>query len=299
MTHWSLRSFLVAAIALLLAASPAGAAQKLVGKPGAAATPQTSATRDDGLAQRVEREWPRAASLIEAEAARLLPHRAGQHNLYMLAIAGWGDQQVFGKEVMRVTQLMEGRGVRGRVLRLSNAPATIGQVPMATPQSIAAALKAIGHAMDPKEDVLFLFATSHGAPRQGFALEVGRHIYDEILPDQLARMLDEAGIRQRVIVISACYSGQFVDALKSDDTIVITAASADRSSFGCTDRAEWTWFGEAYFVKALPAVKRFVQAFESARTIVADMEARENFQPSNPQISVGPHVAELVRSMGF
>ena len=64
-------------------------------------------------------------------------------------------------------------------------------------------------------------------------------------------MLDDAGIRNRVIVVSSCYSGTFVDALRDDDTLVMTASAKDRNSFGCSNEADFTYFGKAYFDEAL------------------------------------------------
>jgi hypothetical protein len=157
----------------------------------------------------------------------------------------------------------------------------------------------VREAMNPQEDVLFLFMTSHGSPGTGFALEAEGDAFGTIGPNKLARMLEDSGIRNRVVVVSACFSGQFVPTLANDDTVVITAAAADRSSFGCTDRAEWTWFGEAFFLRALPEMRRFVDAFRRARVIVTEMEERENQTPSNPQISVGRRIAGILRDMGM
>jgi hypothetical protein len=39
----------------------------------------------------------------------------------------------------------------------------------------------------------------------------------------------------------------FVPALADARTLVITAAAADRPSFGCEDGATWTYFGDAFF----------------------------------------------------
>ena len=226
----------------------------------------------------------------------VLPERPGVRDLYVIAVAGWGSQRVFEREVSRVTAMMEERyDARGRTIRLVNTAQRQG----ATLASLSEALRVVGQAMNPEEDVLFLFMTSHGAPNVGFALEAQGEPFGQIGPMKLARMLDDAGIRNRVIVVSACYSGQFVPTLANDDTLVITAAAADRSSFGCTDRAQWTWFGEAFFLRALPETRRFIAAFRRARTIVGEMEEREQQTPSNPQISIGRRIAGVLREMGM
>jgi hypothetical protein len=111
-----------------------------------------------------------------------------------------------------------------------------------------------------------------------------------ITPDSMRRLLQESGARYRVVIVSACYSGVFADKLADERTLVITAAAADRSSFGCRDRASWTYFGDAFFNKALRSENRLDVAFEKARALVAQREKREGFVPSNPQIAGGSEV---------
>jgi Peptidase C13 family len=57
--------------------------------------------------------------------------------------------------------------------------------------------------------------------------------------------------QHRVVIVSACYSGVFVGPLANDNTLVITAAYFDHSSFGCQDKVKWTYFGDAFFNRAL------------------------------------------------
>jgi hypothetical protein len=64
-------------------------------------------------------------------------------------------------------------------------------------------------------------------------------------------MLDRTGVRHKVVIISACYSGVFIPRLAEADTLVITAADANHSSFECRDKAKWTYFGDAFFNVAL------------------------------------------------
>jgi hypothetical protein len=92
---------------------------------------------------------------------------------------------------------------------------------------------------------------------------------------ELGRLLRESGIRWKVVVVSACYSGGFVDALKDEHTLVITAARRDRTSFGCADENDFTYFGRAFFKEALPEAQSFQQAFKKAATLVGEWEAKD------------------------
>ena len=151
--------------------------------------------------------------------------------------------------------------------------------------------------MKPEEDVLFLFVSAHGDRSHRLSawqppLEVA-----PLTPTALARMLHDSGIRWRVIVVSACYSGGFVEPLRDDNTVVITAAAADRSSFGCEAGRDFTYFGEAYFREALAKTRSFTAAFGLAADIVARQEAAEKLEPSLPQMWVGRAIAERLKKL--
>src|SRR5262249_58733958 len=123
-------------------------------------------------------------------------------------------------------------------------------------------LQAAANEMDAENDVLFLILTSHGSPA-GLAVKAGR-LTQTLTPSRLADMLARTGVRHKVVVISACYSGVFVPRLANPDLLVITAADADHSSFGCQDKAEWTYFGDAFFNVALRQARSLKEAFAMA-----------------------------------
>jgi hypothetical protein len=88
-------------------------------------------------------------------------------------------------------------------------------------------------------------------------------------------------------VISACFSGGFIEPLKDDNTLIITAADAFHSSFGCEYDSDYTWFSQAFYDEALSETFSFVDAFEAAKEAVGDRERAEGYPPSNPQMSMG------------
>jgi hypothetical protein len=161
-----------------------------------------------------------------------------------------------------------------------------------TARSIAADIRAAGASMDPDRDPLVVVLTSHGSP-DGLAIVAGRR-QAMLTPPALRRMLDASGAKYRVVIISACYSGVFVAALADPHTLVITAAAADRPSFGCEDGATWTYFGDAFFNRALRTASDLPSAFRKARALVTAREKREKFEPSNPQMAGGFEVLALL-----
>ena len=230
----------------------------------------------------------RQPQLLSGVASELQPPTAGLPQLYFVGFAGFGGQAVFKREVLAVRQLFDERfGTRGRSVALINHESTLNDVPLATVSNLNHVLLQLGRrVMDTRQDTLFLFLTSHGDKGE-LTIDLPGFHFDQLTPGQLKRMLDDSGIRRRVIVISACHSGSFIRALANPTTLVITAARADRSSFGCEDRRRWTYFGDAYFNQALRQDTSFTRAFEKARRLITLWETTENLVPSLPQMAGG------------
>lgn len=222
-----------------------------------------------------------------AEPVGLAPQRPGQTDVYILSFGLWGPQSVFESEAKGAARILEAQlGSRGRSIVLFNTKRRAG----ATAQTLMAATKAVGQTLDPAEDIVALVLTSHGAP-EGIGLVAGRNA-SLMTPSDVRMLLDQTRARHRVVIVSACYSGVFARELADARTLVITAAAADKPSFGCRDGAAWTYFGDAFFNKALRGERRLDIAFERARGLVTQRERREGFDPSNPQIAGGSQVLE-------
>jgi len=103
-----------------------------------------------------------------------------------------------------------------------------------------------------------------------------------------AEALEASGIRWRLLVVSACYAGVFMDEVKTEATAIITASDAAHTSFGCEDDRELTWFGEAFLKDSLPGSKTLEEAFRKAAGLIARREDAEHQTHSNPQLYVGP-----------
>jgi len=215
-------------------------------------------------------------ALLDKSIAALEPRRPGRINMYLLAVAGDGMQEVFRREVEFVQEQFARRfDTRGHSIALVNSRSTRMSAPMATATSLREALKAIAARMDRNEDILFLFLTSHGSRDHEFSLtQIGMELRG-LRAAQLAELLKESGIRWKVVVISACYSGGFVDPIKDDSTLVIAAARRDRQSFGCADENDFTYFGRAFFKEALPQSRSFQEAFRRAEALVGDWERKD------------------------
>ena len=224
---------------------------------------------------------------IAAAVSRVRPAQPGKNGVYFVGFAGDGDQGVFRREAQFASEVFGARfGSLDRTVLLINDVDDRGSYPLASLAGLGQALKVLASRMNTETDVLVLFLTSHGS-EDGLEVENGSLPLAQIAPSDLREALDASGIRWRIVVISACYAGVFIDELKTDSSIIVTAADADHSSFGCEDDRELTWFGEAFLKDALPASASLEEAFRKAAGLIARREDAEHQTHSNPQLYVG------------
>lgn len=236
--------------------------------------------------------------LLQDALERVQPGRPGVAEFFLLAVGGHGGQDVFLREVHSVDALFRERfGTAGHSMVLVNNPATVAEQPIASVTALARSLTVIGQRMNRDEDVLVLFMTSHGSPEHRFDLSLWPYRFDDLTPERLQSLIEAAGIRYRVVVVSACYSGGFVPPLSGNDSLVISAARPDRNSHGCSHEADWTFFGRAFFDEALRNTRSFELAFDQARRTVAEREAAESLEASEPQIAVGNGIRVALRAV--
>src|SRR6516164_6997402 len=189
------------------------------------------------------------------------------HKVAVVSFGLFGDQRVFESEATGAAQIVASRfGADPTIVKFNSKKG--GD---ATTASLAATLQATAKNMDDANDVLFIVLTSHGSP-DGLAVVAGRR-QETLTPSRLADMLNATHVRYRAVII---------------------AADANHSSFGCEDRAKWTYFGDAFFNVALRQTTRLKDAFALARALVGQREARNGFVPSHPQMAGGENVEPLL-----
>jgi hypothetical protein len=225
--------------------------------------------------------------LLSAELAQLAPAQVGSATVYALGISGWSDD-VFLKELDGgLAAIGTMLPIQGHTLRLVNHRETEETTPLANQYNFIAAVHQVGQRMNKDSDVLLLLMTSHGQP-SGFGLRLPNDIKSELTPQLVTATLDREGIKNRIVIISACFSGTFVPPLANDDTIVLTASDAKNTSFGCAPERDWTYFGDAFFRQSVRPGIDLQQAFDHARTLIQGWEMLDRAKPSNPQGHFGP-----------
>ena len=256
-----------------------------------------------------------AAAQIELMAnslRNLPPQRPGVVDTYVLAAAFW-DDPVFESEVKEAANVLARRydaTDRTVVLSAGRGGGTRAY-PASTPANVQAAIGKIGSVIDPKEDLVIVFLTSHGAPDGTVAIQERGRLSGGIRPLNVRGALSQAGVQNKLVIVSACFSGHFIAPFIPDaSAAVLTAAAADKTSFGCEPSRDWTYFGDALFNHALRGGADLTESFNDALALITkwedDLHAKwaalpaaqrrtdQEPQPSNPQDNVGDTVAPVI-----
>ena len=260
-------------------------------------TDANAAVSDEMLASRESALFEQADRIDrELNDVRRAPSAGAQ--AFFLGFAGVGDEKVFSQEIGLASRVLGERfGIGNRQVSLINDERDLDRAPLASVSGLNYALHGMAARMDVDRDVLFLAISSHGSEDPAIAVSNSQFPFTDLTDEDLAEALHESGIKWRVIIISACYSGGFIKALRDPDTIVITAAAADRTSFGCSSDADLTYFGEAFYRDALPGAHSLREAFDQAKTAIAARELAEGETPSNPQAYFGAAIESKLQTM--
>lgn len=232
--------------------------------------------------------------LMTAQVEKLPPQTAGRTDFYGIALGGDASQRVFLREVEAVSDILTASHVEtGGMLRLANSQADPMRYPLANLPNLERSMRALADSMDPAEDIAVIYMTSHGRVDE-FALSFWQADVNTLRAETMARVLDESGLKNVIVIVSACYSGSFLDDLASPDRMIITASAANRTSFGCNDENDWTWWGRALFDEALRDEPDFREAFVTAQDRIRQWEERDSLEASMPQMIVGSRIGAVL-----
>ena len=234
---------------------------------------------------------------LQSAVAKLQPERPGTVDAYVV-VAALDADPVFNREAREAGRVLARRfDAEGRTLVLAHDEGDDRADVEASPAELAHALDSVAAKMNRDEDVLVLYTTSHGSPRNGLNFRDPMRGEAVITPPQLQAMLDHTGAKNRLIVLQACFSGQFVPVLQGPRTVIATAASAQKSSFGCAAGNDWTFFGYALVNQAMRQPDTFERQFRRAWVTILGWEEKAGYDPSSPQISVGADTAKWLAAL--
>lgn len=217
----------------------------------------------------------------------LKPQDPKKSDIYLI-VAALDSDAVFGREANETAKLLSKKyQANGRTIILSTGDDEANNTPEGNPNNLAKSIARIGEIIDKQNDIFVLYISTHGHPITGLAYKNKNLASGFIGPKYLANMLEENGIKKRLIIISACFSGIFIPEIGNEESVIVTAAAHDRASFGCRPDNDWTFFGYAFINQALRTGIEFKMAFNNARNIINSWEKKARLKSSNPQIKVG------------
>jgi hypothetical protein len=240
---------------------------------------------------RPEVDWERVmyaqTALIAKTLSSIQSNDASKPHAYFIGMAPFSRQDVFKRELAASTGIFETHfNAKGRTLLLQNHPDTAETLPLASVTNLQKVADGLKSKINAENDMVVLFVTSHGSV-DSIAVDAYPLPLNHIKPADVKDALARTGAKHRVVIISACHSGSFIDDLRDDNTIIITAAREDRTSFGCSNESEWTYFTNALFNHGLHQSRDLKASFEIAKKLVAEWETKAGVQVSEPQMHVG------------
>ena len=259
---WLLRSFLALALCVL-----AGCASSPLQGPGK--------TRSDALLQQ-------QFSLADQQ-RRAKP----QGRVIYAGFAMHSQSRAFRADVVAAEKALTALDPAAIVFKLDNP--VLGQVadwPYATLENMASVLRQVATLARAQDKVVILLST-HGNVDM-----LGVNFDNKFYPYVDSRWLNQAlaGLRDKptLLLLSACFSGSFIEPLSSPSRVILTAAAKDRSSFGCQFESTNTYFVDALFNQSALQDWSVVQLMERAKVSIDARERGMKLSPSSlPQTFVG------------
>ena len=163
--------------------------------------------------------------------------------------------------------------------------------PAVEPATSDAVLDRLQSVEVPRGGSCLVYLTSHGAYQHGLYLAASDNT---LMPTQLDRVLElGCGEAPTVVIVSACFAGQFtLPPMPHARRIILTASSAERTSFGCGASFRYTYFDEC-LLGGLAEAASWQQVFDRAITCVAQRERQIGALPSEPTASFGAEMAGI------
>jgi Peptidase C13 family len=163
--------------------------------------------------------------------------------------------------------------------------------PFATTQNIEAVLKKMGSLARPEDKVVVLMST-HGNV-DVLSVNFSTKNYPHVSPGVLNQWLAELRGKSTLLLLSACYSGSFIEPLRNPNRVILAAASKDRSSFGCQFHSDNTYFIDALLNQPSLPDRSVVQLMDQAKITVERKEKEQKLAPpSMPRFFIGATAKE-------
>ncbi len=237
-------------------------------------------------------------ALIEQQLSHMPQGEVGQKEVFLVVVAGFDSPSVFSNEMrLAAEQLGIALNAKSRTLLLSNSNKDRETLPQVTPFLLQRAVQKLGKKMNGSEDILTLYLVSHGT-KQGFVFKPNNGYMEIASPYSIQQALKEAETPWNMVFVSACYSGLFVDELNNSISMIMTAADAEHTSFGCDVTDKYTYFGRELLTnRDFSAKVDWNAIFQDTLLKIKKKEADKYLEHSNPQFWLGDELTEYLASL--
>jgi len=202
--------------------------------------------------------------------------RPGVTDLYFVGFAPDARRAGFLADVDNAQHTMDERwNTHGRSVTLVNSPLTVADRPFASVTHLRKVLLEMGDIIDADDDVVMVYlAGSSGDDHSLTAVNPPLELVS-LSPQGLRQLFEAAGIRWRIVVVSTCQAGAWIEALKDDETMVIASSNASVRGSDCAGGIASTSFGDAFFGKAMRTSDDLRHAFDAAHKELVEQRAAE------------------------
>tara|TARA_B100000700_G_C14773213_1_gene727706 strand:- start:91 stop:867 length:777 start_codon:yes stop_codon:yes gene_type:complete len=174
---------------------------------------------------------------------------------------------------------------------------TKAKLPFFSEKKLEFLIKNIGESVTEK-DIIILTISSHGFPG-GINYRIGISPSMSLTGDKIEEIIKPIQEKNILFIISSCYSGSLIKYLEGKYSIIFTASSANKPSFGCDKESSNSWFIESLYESYhnyQNTEKRFSlkRWFNKTKSIVKNKEASYGYPHSFPQIFIGKNVNPFV-----
>lgn len=209
-------------------------------------------------------------------------HTDGESDLYFVAFAPDGNP-VWRSKVARAKRTMDEHwGTQRRSLAYLNDASTLTELPIATISHLREALDEIGSAIDADDDIVMVYVAGRSNADGSLRASLPPLSLVPLSGPGLSHLLTQAGIRWRIIIVAACITQPFVDALADDQTVVVAAPPQPSD---CRDSSGLTGFSDTLFAETLMTSTPLATTFEAVKR-------KLDANGAGPVVHVGSAIAE-------
>ena len=194
--------------------------------------------------------------------------------------------KAFRNDVLAAEKLARQMDPNALILKLANpARDQPSDWPQATLENFELVMTKMAEVARPQDRVMLLIST-HSNPGT-LNINIAGKNTAPITARGLSDALAPLAKTPTLVVLSACYSGAFLEPLRAPNRVVLTATDVHKASFKCQYPGEYTFFADALFNQAGAEQLSITQWMGAAQKSIQAQEKRKRLAASAPKMFVG------------